>query len=475
MADRASRVECGCAERLRPGGIAVKQPRIIGPSEHLPDKRRASQRSVNMYPTRGEGAGEDRNLMMASVPGLAVHHTFADTIRGTLNASGQWFTVAGQTLYEYVSGSWVSRGTGIVGLDRVSMEVGRDQLCIVTGPEGYVYSLGTSTLSSIGDADWLGSDDVGWLDGYFLFADPGTDQTYISAIDDASDLDALDFTSADSHPDDVTAFRVHKRQIYYFGQRSTEIWVDSGGADYPFTRYSVTPIDIGVVGKRALCKTPDSLYFVGQDQSGTGYVYELNSYQPQRISTVAVETALQSATLSDLRMWTYKAAGAEFVAVDAPGMTTSWVFDVSTRLWHERGEMVNGEWTRCRLVDVVSYGQDHYGYSGSVMYKLTGTSLPSADHVRERTMPHLVSPSLEPISYHCLELACQTGTDGVVTLELSNDGGNTFGPPLLRSLGVTGRSMQRVRWMPLGTSYDRVFRIRCSTDTDFTIYSGNLE
>ena len=68
-----------------------------------------------------------------------------------------------------------------------------------------------------------------------------------------------------------------------------------------------------------------------------------------------------------------------------------------------------------------------------------------------------------------------TGQGGNVTLEMSNDGGATFGPKLLRALGAIGRVMQRVRWLNLGTAYNRVFRIRCSDDVPFAVHSATLD
>jgi hypothetical protein len=241
-------------------------------------------------------------------------------------------------------------------------------------------------------------------------------------------------------------------------------------------RYNSTPIDIGAVGLRSVVNTSDSLVFVGQTSRGRGYVYEMQAHQPVRISTEAVETALASSTdLASCSVWSYHVKGAEFVGINAPGVGTTWVFDLSTRQWHERGEMVNGDWAQYRVANITHFDGEHYGTAGDVIYKLSGNTIAGAELVRERTLPHLVSPSLEPITYRALELACQTGEGGTISLEISNDGGKTYGPPLLRSLGATGRYMQRVRWMPLGTSYDRVFRLRCSSAVPLSIYSGTIE
>jgi hypothetical protein len=119
----------------------------------------------------------------------------------------------------------------------------------------------------------------------------------------------------------------------------------------------------------------------------------------------------------------------------------------------------------------------HYCAIGTKLYRLDRSVYELADGplVRERTWPHLVEQAFEPISYRGLELACSTGNGGNVTLEISNDGGSVYGPPLLRSLGATGQRMQRVRWMGLGSSRDRVFRLRVSDAVPFSIHAAAVD
>jgi hypothetical protein len=452
--------------------------KFIGPSEHLRDARRACQRSVNLFMSRGEGLGEDRALILASTPGLQTFLTLTGkTIRGAYVAVDRMFVVADKYLYEVdADATYVQRGQLLSTTGFVSMVHGRDQLVLVDGSSGYVMNLISNGFDRITDSDWRGSRWVEEMDGYFIFVAPDSDQFYLSQIDDATSLDALDFSSADAQQDLIVTLRVHKRELYLFGQNSTEVWVNSGDPDFPFVRYNSTPIDVGCVGIRAATNTIDSLIFVGRTEAGQGYVYQMNAHQPVRISTIAVETALaQSDDISQASLWCYHVGGAEFVAVNAPGMDTTWVYDTSTQVWHERGELVAGEWTPYRADMVVHMAGTHYACAEDKMYTVAGTSIAGTPLTRERTLPHLFKPSLEPLNYRSLELACATGEGGNITLEISNDGGHNFGPPLERSLGATGRFMQRVRWMWLGASRDRVFRLRCTDDIDLTIYSGVID
>jgi hypothetical protein len=127
---------------------------------------------------------------------------------------------------------------------------------------------------------------------------------------------------------------------------------------------------------------------------------------------------------------------------------------------------------------VITYAGEHYAgdeFGKVVRLDADLNTLSGRPLVRERTWPHMKLASMEPVSFLSLELDMATGSGGTVTLEISNDGGKTFGPMLLRSLGVIGRWMQRVRWLGLGTSLNRVFRIRCSDDVPFAIHHAAVD
>lgn len=451
---------------------------MIGPSAPLADRKASAQRAVNWYLSAVEGQGEDKAAILHAAPGMVSHYAASGLIRGSYNADGRWFAVCGQALLEITTaGTATNRGV-ILGSGFVSMKHGRDQLVVVTGDLGYTLNLTSGALSQITSDGWRGSEWVEELDGYFIFVDPQTDQFYISGIDNAASLNALDFSSADTAPDNVVTHRVFKRELVLFGTRTTEIWINSGAPDFPLARYNSTPIEVGIVGKRAAVKAADSLFFIGQTEGGARFVYEMQGHQPVRISHKGVEEALALSTdIASASMWTYLEPGHEFVGINAPGMETTWVFDASTRQWHERGAWVDGAWTQFPMDYVTHYGASHYAGHGSTFYRLSADvqTLPVGLMKCERTWPHLIHPSMKPVSYSCLELACSTGNGQTLTLEISNDGGSTFGAPLQKSLGATGQRMKRIRWMGLGSSRDRVFRLSVTPTVPVNLHAAALE
>ncbi len=452
----------------------------VGPSYMLVDRKSAVQRAIGLYMRQVEGLGEDRQVVLDSAPGLTLFADLGASTRGAYCTGTRYFVVAGATLYEMLGGVGVSRGTLSTGSGYVSMKHGRDQLILVDGSDGYALTLATNVFAQITDPDFRGSQWVEELNGTFIFIDPyfGKDQFYISAIDDGTNFDALDFSSADAQPDDLVTHRVLKQELFLFGQFSTEVWVYTGDTLFPLTRYNSTPIDVGVVGFRAAINAADTLYFVGQTRTGSGLVYQMRGHQPVRISTQAVEESLKtSSDLSAVTMWTYQTKGNEFIGINAPGMNTTLVYDASTQQWHERSELLEGAYIARRDDLVTLFAGTHYACAGTKVYALDDQTydLDGDPLVRERTWPHLVSPSAEMTTFAGLELACTTGNGGNITLEISNDGGFNFGPPLQRSLGATGQWMQRVRWLMLGSAFDRVFRLRCTDAVPLTIHGANVQ
>lgn len=453
----------------------------VGPSYQLTDRKAGVQRAINLAMKEVEGIGEAKTVVLVSTDGLAQFADFGATVRGSVVTSDdREFVVAGATLFEVIAGVPTARGTLTTTTGAVCLCEGETQLVIVDGPYGYVLTLATNVLQNITDPDWRGAIWVTIVNGTFVFVPPNNDeQFYISAIDNATDFNALDFSSADEAPGGVVTHRCLKQETYFFKPFTTEVWIYDGDADFPLVRYNATPIDVGAVGLRAVIEAADTLIFVGQTKRGTGIVYMMLGHQPVRISTTAVENALQApgVDLTQCVLWVQQKAGAEYVCVNAPGMLTSWCWDAATKQWHERAEIHNGDWIPFRIDQVTAVGNGHHAYAGTKGYIMSSTvyAIGSDPLVRSRIWPHLPNPSKEDFPIRGLDLGCTTGYGGSVMLRISKDGGMSWGPWLLRSLGAVGRWLQKVRWIQLGAARDPVFELRVSDAVPWTITDAALD
>ncbi len=270
---------------------------FVGPSYNLALRKADVQRSINMHLVGLESPGK-APFVLQSVPGYTALASATGEVRGGLKTNDRTFWVIGQTLYEQTAPTTLlARGTVATSTGPVSMAYGVTQLVIVDGENGYVYTLGTDDFAQITSPGFYGSATVNFLDNYFLFVRPDTGQFYISAINDATTFDALDFATAESQPDDLQTALVVQRRLLLMGSTTIEVWFDSGAADFPFEREGTT-IEVGCMAPHSVVSIDNTAFWIGQDKNGGGIVYRLNGYEPIRISTQGVEQAIQVSDLA---------------------------------------------------------------------------------------------------------------------------------------------------------------------------------
>lgn len=457
---------------------------FVGASYETFDGRASRSRAVNLYLAAMEAPAK-AEFVLASVPGLVQRATSGAVTRGCIDAGGRAFFVSGSTLYE-ISSAWglTVRGTLSTSAGRVSMAWGLTQLVIGDGPNGYVLNLNSNVFAQITDPDWPGASDVGYLNGFFTLVVPGGQQAYVTSIDDASSIDALDFVSAERVPDNLVAQCIVFGEQWLLGSLSSEVWSASGAtsADYPFQRNNGANSDIGCLAAGSVQTLDNGFMMLGRDKNGAGMVFRANGLQLQRVTTQAVEQALAlSSDLSASLAWVYQQGGLTHYCLRAPGLSSTWCYEVSTGQWYERcdrdeyGQLTLGRVTHAMFAHgvVVAFDADGRVYEqSSTAYTNAGDPL-----VRLRVSPNDVTPSRDRIKYEEFVVDVTTGqaaqgTEFFAELGYSNDGGKKWGDWIQRSTGKVGEYFPRLCWSLVGMGKDRVWRLRYSGDTAFTIVSG---
>jgi hypothetical protein len=455
---------------------------FVGPSYNLANRRASVQRAVNLYLV-GLETPSKAPWIMQSVPGLTLLSALGAEIRGVFEAKSRAFVVAGSTLYELDgSGNSTSRGTLATSTGPVDFAWGTTQLVIVDGPNGYVFRLATNVLAQITDSAWLGSNRVSYLGGFFIFVDPDTQVHYVSAIDDASSLDALDFASNEESPDNTVAHLVDHSQAIFLGQQTTEFWSLQGATDYPLSKDTGTSLEVGCVACFSAQKIDNGVMFIGRDKNGSGIVYRLIGNQPQRVSTQAVEEALQASTdLSAARAYVYQKNGRTFYCVNAPGMASTWCFEVSSGSWFEKCDLDDsGQFAAFRVTcHAFALGKHMAGDADGNVYLLDDTVNTFAGDPLRRTRisPNDARPGRDRQFFSEFVLDTNVGEAAqgqTVTVELSwsDDGGYTWGNPVARTF-VVGQYAEPLRWQRLGMARDRVWRVDCADDAPYSIVGGD--
>jgi hypothetical protein len=392
--------------------------------------------------------------------------------------------------YQVVTGAGVSAGqtitafgTGIGSTGTYSVSVSQT-----------LGSVGVPVAMSVADGAFLPSNFVDEVDTFFVYTNPNSNEwgssnsgapgapTYGSPSSQP-----LSFSFKDGAADYVIALRIVNREVCLLGERTYEWWIDQGSFPFPFARLPGTSGQHGCAAAYSVSRLGESFAWLGKDDRGQGYVWQMKGYIPERISTYAVEDAISNyPVVSDCRAYTYQKDGHEFYVMNFPSADVTWVYDDKTRLWHKRAwrdnfnvlhrdrgnccanfsnQIVIGDWQNGNLYSL----QDGvYTDNGSTIYRLR-----QATHLTE---------GLKRVSYYSFQIQFQPGV-GLVTgqgsnpqamLQWSDDGGSTWSNEHWTSIGAQGAYKNRAIWRRLGMARDRIFRVAVSDPVNAVIVSCEL-
>ena len=452
-------------------------------------KRATSERHINYMLKPTEPSGEKAGVIREQVPGLLPQVATGAEIRGFWWTGKRCFVVAGAKFYELLANmSTVELGTLVTSTGPVDMDQGVFSLVLVDGPNGYVFALATNAFARIADPDFYGSHRVSFLDGKFQFVRPDTQQFYWSAsIDNATRYDALDFASAESSSDDIVGHLVDHRELWLAGETSIEVWQPNPAADQVYSRNSGASIEVGCAARHSLQQVDNSVVWIGYDRKGQGIVWiagGANGYTPTRISTQDIEDALANIKdLSGAFAMVHQDAGQTFYELQVPGAETTWVWDASTKKWHERAELVNGVLNRWRAnAHIFAFGMHLVGDALGLIYELDPYEYTNAGDplYREWTAPQSATPDRGRVTYESVRLDVTVGETGsavnpMMEMCYSNNGGFTWSNWVARSTGLIGQYGKAVVWDRLGQGRDRVFKYRCSDDAKVSILGVSIK
>jgi hypothetical protein len=147
---------------------------------------------------------------------------------------------------------------------------------------------------------------------------PGTQQFQITQLL-TTNIDPLDFASAEGAPDLLISLIVDHREVWLFGETSTEVFFNSGNADFPLERIQGAFIQQGCAAKNTPARFGGSVVWLTANEQGQGMVVKAQGYQPVRISTHAVEYAInQYASIDDAIGFSYQCEGHSFYVLTFP-------------------------------------------------------------------------------------------------------------------------------------------------------------
>jgi len=419
---------------------------------------------TNIYPVKTGGGKYPFSLI--GTPGLAPFITLPDSPVKALHLwDARAFAVTENKLYEIFSdGSFADRGD-LVALGHVVTANNTHQLVIVDGASGYVYDDNEKTVTRLSGDGWYPARGVTQQDGYFVFDRKGTGQFFISDLL-STVFDPLNFSTAEGQPDNLVMPISDHREVILFGTKTTEIWYNSGNADFPFERNQGAFIERGCAAPYSVTKLNNSVFFIGDDLR----VHMLAGYVPQAISNKAVERSLSGVDVSDAFAYTMHDEGNLFYVLTIPQANITWRYDMTSGSWHKLEDYNFG---RHRAVSSIFFDNKTIAadfQSGNIYIMTRDYMRDGQSHiVREFTLP-TINNGRDFVSVYGFELDITSGQglndgqgkDPLAWMRFSKDGGKTWSNWREARLGKIGEYSNRVRWNRLGVARQMTIQVRIS-------------
>lgn len=296
-----------------------------------------------------------------------------------------------------------------------------------------------------------------------------------SAVGDVTTWDALDYATAESSGDSLTAVFEANGELLLFGTQTLEFWGATGDTDV-FRRIGSTGAQWGTNALDTIRKVGNRVMFLGRSQTGTRSVVLLEGYQPRPVSTPDIDAdieALDSPTATACVMtW----QGHTFYVLNL--MTKSWAYDLrdgTWSVWQTEGGRYAGEYTtefdgRAFVSDyrtaTLNYVSDTYA-DGSAVLTRDVVTRHTSNNMDRMTCWELVVDAETGVG-----LDTGQGVDPQIVLQVSKDGGHTWGNELWQSLGAVGNYRTRLVWRRLGAARDWVFRLRVTDPVKVVLLGG---
>lgn len=430
-----------------------------------------AQRCINLYPELNTKDAEAPYTHYCT-PGLTtLAQGVVAEVRQLYTASdGKLFAVIGNTVY-YVPNTFVLQTLGTITTQRglVSMYDNKTTLIILDGSlTGWQVDLATLAFSTFAPTNFVGGNQIRYIDTFLVSSTQnGNIQSSNSGL---TTYNALAVATNTGDADQLQIIDVVHKEIWAFGRRTTEVWSNVGGFPFPFSPIPGVFLQHGIAAPRSLAKWGLNIFFLSQDNNGQALVMMGTAYKADVISTPAISDEISRYTkIDDAIGFCYQQGSHMFYVLTFPRADTTWVYDLSTQLWHERGWLDgNGLLHRHRANCVAfAYNKTICGdWQNGKLYNwdLQTYTDDGASILRLRSFPHIVK-DLNRISYKQFMADIEVGTiedpsvDPMVSLRWSDDRGVSFGNSLMQSLGHTGEYRTIPSWNRLGMARDRVFEL----------------
>ena len=306
-----------------------------------------SARLINWYPELTNAPGSTSIAMLIGTPGLRLFSAgIAGPARGAITGpDGLLYTVQSNALVRIATDGTVSATLGSLATStgRVSIVqnglladgIGGNQIAVCDGQATYIYNTATGAFDTIANQ----FTHIVFIDSYFIGID-GSMSAYASDSYDGLTWNPLATTPVQASSDNIQTALSLYQQLFFIKEFSTEIYYNNGtptSTGFPFIRMAGAVINYGTPAPWSVALGGSSVLFMAHERDNFIGVVMLNGYMPTVVSPPAVIWHMsQSTSLTECFAYCYSDEGHTFYVLTNPVDNWTWVYDLTTQMWHER-------------------------------------------------------------------------------------------------------------------------------------------
>jgi hypothetical protein len=418
------------------------------------------------------------------------------------SAAGVFFAVFGSNLYKITNPTnyeVLSSGINGSSISQVSFTENISNMILVDGVNMYAYNYASGVFSQVNYPSVATPKQVNFIEGRAICINNGSNdaernKVYYSNAGLGNEIltwGADDYFVAEQSADAIQTMQVSNGYIWLFGNESYEIHRPTQiNPNDPYELIQSTTNTIGCKAPLGSYAIADTVYWVGSSTSGTGMLYRSNGLGSERISNHAIEHNLTSLinsgkSIEDVVVFGYQLNGHTFVVFNFLSLDLTYVYDTTTGEYSkfETYNPITKEGNRWRPLYSIEYKGKVLvgGVDGQVLYLsddiITDYDDTQSDNtipmVRERTSM-IYDSGGELFNMICdefvvdmetgvgLVLPEDQGYDPQVMIQVSRDGGYTWGNEQLVGIGKIGEYGKRCVVRGLGMGRNFVVRLRIS-------------
>ena len=298
------------------------------------------------------------------------------------------------------------------------------------------------------------------------------------------------YFNAESSSDKVTAIYSVGALLTLYGPSSIEFWMRGDSESYQTwqrTSYTINK-EQGLEAKYSLASVNQTQFCIGTGKANAKCVLMIEGTKVSKISEEWLDRILNDSEISDTRAWTYSKNNHSFYIFTIGNET--YCYDIMTGEWHIRSsrnyytsqnkkymplyaawfdnKIVTGccENGNLYVLDENYYREDFDSEHSLPLYRVRQTPVITADY-----KPFVLYEMALEVNSGAIE---NYGQLSKCLLQVSNDGGYTFGNVIEAALGEKGQYFARLRWLNMGMLRQCVLKVMFSEDSDFVISDATL-